>query len=236
MEWRAPVPVVYWRRAGRCGAGQIPHLHATFGLGWNFHSRRDHAGAEAYRPEERDRTQAAINFFQFVTLALTSFSSACWSPPRLDSAESARLAPTAIHCRGVVGGRAAPHASGHAGLRPLLAAPFDGKARKHHRWPRVSLRAGPCQPIVGRHIQTGGSTIWIAGYDLGGRRYARWRRGPSAGRHIMAGGGCHGRWRRFQPAALVKPLLAPHRESVAGEQWLTRWLGNWQRFDQAGLG
>ena len=29
----------------------------------------------AYRPEEKDRAQAAINFFVFATLALTSFAS-----------------------------------------------------------------------------------------------------------------------------------------------------------------
>lgn len=46
------------------------------GLGWNFiFTGATTLALKAYRPEERDRTQAAINFFQFVTLALTSFSS-----------------------------------------------------------------------------------------------------------------------------------------------------------------
>ena len=30
---------------------------------------------QAYRPEEKDRAQAAINFFVFATMALTSFAS-----------------------------------------------------------------------------------------------------------------------------------------------------------------
>lgn len=46
------------------------------GLGWNFiFTGATTLALKAYRPEERDRAQAAINFFQFMTLALTSFSS-----------------------------------------------------------------------------------------------------------------------------------------------------------------
>ncbi|MCV0438647.1 MAG: MFS transporter [Hydrogenophaga sp.] len=46
------------------------------GVGWNFLFTGSTAlSLQAYRPEEKDRAQAAINFFVFATMALTSFAS-----------------------------------------------------------------------------------------------------------------------------------------------------------------
>ncbi|CAM5221226.1 MFS family permease OS=Castellaniella defragrans OX=75697 GN=HNR28_000352 PE=4 SV=1 [Castellaniella defragrans] len=46
------------------------------GIGWNFLFTGSTALAlRAYRPEEKDRAQAAINFWVFVTMAITSFTS-----------------------------------------------------------------------------------------------------------------------------------------------------------------
>jgi MFS family permease len=46
------------------------------GVGWNFlFTGGTTLSLQAYRPEEKDRAQAAINFFVFATMALTSFAS-----------------------------------------------------------------------------------------------------------------------------------------------------------------
>ncbi len=46
------------------------------GVGWNFlFTGSTTLAVQAYRPEEKDRAQAAINFFIFATMAVTSFSS-----------------------------------------------------------------------------------------------------------------------------------------------------------------
>lgn len=46
------------------------------GVGWNFlFTGSTTLAMEAYRPEEKDKAQAAINFFVFATMALTSFAS-----------------------------------------------------------------------------------------------------------------------------------------------------------------
>jgi MFS family permease len=46
------------------------------GVGWNFlFTGSTTLSLEAYTPEEKDRAQAAINFFVFATMALTSFAS-----------------------------------------------------------------------------------------------------------------------------------------------------------------
>ncbi len=46
------------------------------GVGWNFlFTGATTLSLEAYRPEEKDRAQGALNFFMFATLALTSFAS-----------------------------------------------------------------------------------------------------------------------------------------------------------------
>ena len=46
------------------------------GVGWNFlFTGSTTLSLQAYRPEEKDRAQAAINFFVFVVMALTSFAS-----------------------------------------------------------------------------------------------------------------------------------------------------------------
>lgn len=46
------------------------------GVGWNFlFTGSTTLALQAYRPEERDRAQAAINFCVFATMALTSFAS-----------------------------------------------------------------------------------------------------------------------------------------------------------------
>jgi MFS family permease len=46
------------------------------GVGWNFlFTGSTTLALEAYRPEEKDRAQAAINFCVFATMALTSFAS-----------------------------------------------------------------------------------------------------------------------------------------------------------------
>lgn len=49
---------------------------ALLGVGWNFlFTGSTMLALQAYRPEEKDRAQAAINFFVFATMALTSFAS-----------------------------------------------------------------------------------------------------------------------------------------------------------------
>ncbi|MDI9330699.1 MAG: MFS transporter [Alphaproteobacteria bacterium] len=46
------------------------------GIGWNFlFTGSTTLSLQAYRPEERDRAQGAINFFVFATMAVSSFSS-----------------------------------------------------------------------------------------------------------------------------------------------------------------
>jgi MFS family permease len=46
------------------------------GVGWNFlFTGSTSLALKAYRPEEKDRAQGALNFFQFATLAATSFGS-----------------------------------------------------------------------------------------------------------------------------------------------------------------
>ncbi len=46
------------------------------GVGWNFlFTGSTTLSLQAYRPEERNRAQAAINFFVFATMAVTSFAS-----------------------------------------------------------------------------------------------------------------------------------------------------------------
>jgi MFS family permease len=48
----------------------------TLGLGWNFlFTASTTLAMQAYRPEEKDKAQAAINFCVFATMALTSFAS-----------------------------------------------------------------------------------------------------------------------------------------------------------------
>jgi MFS family permease len=48
----------------------------TLGVGWNFlFTGATSLAMTAYRPEEKDKAQAAINFFVFATMAITSFSS-----------------------------------------------------------------------------------------------------------------------------------------------------------------
>jgi hypothetical protein len=45
-------------------------------VGWNFvFTSSTTLALQAYRPEEKDRAQAAINFCVFATMALTSFAS-----------------------------------------------------------------------------------------------------------------------------------------------------------------
>ena len=46
------------------------------GVGWNFlFTGATTLALSAYRPEEKDRAQAAINFCVFATMAVTSFAS-----------------------------------------------------------------------------------------------------------------------------------------------------------------
>ena len=46
------------------------------GIGWNFlFTGSTTLAMEAYRPEEKDRAQSAINFWVFITMAVTSFAS-----------------------------------------------------------------------------------------------------------------------------------------------------------------
>ena len=46
------------------------------GVGWNFlFTGSTTLALQTYRPEEKDRAQAAINFFVFATMAVTSFAS-----------------------------------------------------------------------------------------------------------------------------------------------------------------
>ena len=46
------------------------------GVGWNFlFTGSTTLSLQSYRPEEKDRAQAAINFFGFATMAVTSFAS-----------------------------------------------------------------------------------------------------------------------------------------------------------------
>ena len=61
-------------------SGQELHqfLVALFllGVGWNFlFTGSTTLAMQAYRPEEKDKAQAAINFFVFATMAVTSFAS-----------------------------------------------------------------------------------------------------------------------------------------------------------------
>ncbi|WP_101047501.1 MFS transporter [Macromonas nakdongensis] len=61
-------------------SGQDLHqfLVALFllGVGWNFlFTGSTTLAMQAYRPEEKDKAQAAINFFVFATMAVTSFAS-----------------------------------------------------------------------------------------------------------------------------------------------------------------
>lgn len=61
-------------------SGQELHqfLIALFllGMGWNFlFTGSTSLAMQAYRPEEKDKAQAAINFFVFATMAVTSFAS-----------------------------------------------------------------------------------------------------------------------------------------------------------------
>ncbi|WP_246729334.1 MFS transporter, partial [Rhizobium ruizarguesonis] len=57
----------------------VQHFTAALfllGVGWNFLFTGSTALAlRAYRPEEKDRAQAAINFGVFATMVLTSFAS-----------------------------------------------------------------------------------------------------------------------------------------------------------------
>lgn len=49
---------------------------ALLGVGWNFlFTGSTTLALQAYRPEEKDRAQAAINFLVFATMAVTSFAS-----------------------------------------------------------------------------------------------------------------------------------------------------------------
>lgn len=60
------------------GVGLTQFLIALFflGVGWNFlFTGSTTLSLQAYTPEEKDRAQAAINFFVFATMALTSFAS-----------------------------------------------------------------------------------------------------------------------------------------------------------------
>ena len=46
------------------------------GVGWNFlFTGSTTLSLDAYRPEEKDRAQAAINFFVFAVMAVSSFAS-----------------------------------------------------------------------------------------------------------------------------------------------------------------
>jgi len=46
------------------------------GVGWNFlFTGSTTLSLQSYRPEEKDRAQAAINFCVFATMAVTSFAS-----------------------------------------------------------------------------------------------------------------------------------------------------------------
>lgn len=61
-------------------SGQDLHRFAIalflLGVGWNFlFTGSTTLSLDAYRPEEKDRAQAAINFFVFAVMALTSFAS-----------------------------------------------------------------------------------------------------------------------------------------------------------------
>jgi predicted MFS family arabinose efflux permease len=64
---------------GAVGRGPAPvHCIALFllGVGWNFlFTGSTTLSLRAYRPEEKDRAQAAINFCVFATMAFTSFAS-----------------------------------------------------------------------------------------------------------------------------------------------------------------
>ena len=60
------------------GVGLHQFLIALFllGVGWNFlFTGSTTLSLQSYRPEEKDRAQAAINFFVFATMAVTSFAS-----------------------------------------------------------------------------------------------------------------------------------------------------------------
>lgn len=60
------------------GVGMTHFMAALtcLGVGWNFmFTGSTTLALRAYRPEEKDRAQAAINFWVFVTMAVTSFTS-----------------------------------------------------------------------------------------------------------------------------------------------------------------
>jgi len=78
---------------------------ALLGVGWNFlFTGSTTLALTSYAPEEKDRAQAALNFFIFATLALTSFASGVlvttqgWTLLNLGS-----LVPIAIVGIGLVG-------------------------------------------------------------------------------------------------------------------------------------
>ena len=68
MRWR-------WLTIGVTLAAFLVALF-LLGVGWNFlFTGSTTLSLQAYRPEEKDRAQAAINFCVFTTMALTSFAS-----------------------------------------------------------------------------------------------------------------------------------------------------------------
>ena len=58
------------------GITQFMSALILLGIGWNFlFTGSTTLALQAYRPEEKDRAQAAINFWVFATMAVTSFAS-----------------------------------------------------------------------------------------------------------------------------------------------------------------
>ena len=58
------------------GLAQFTWALTVLGVGWNFlFTGSTTLSLQAYRPEERDRAQAAINLALFAVMALTSFAS-----------------------------------------------------------------------------------------------------------------------------------------------------------------
>ncbi len=58
------------------GMGHFMAALILLGVGWNFlFTGSTTLALRAYRPEEKDRAQGAINFWVFVTMAVTSFAS-----------------------------------------------------------------------------------------------------------------------------------------------------------------
>lgn len=75
--WMATLPVLCIVVA-LSGVDLHQFLIALFllGVGWNFlFTGSTTLALQAYRPEEKDRAQAAINFVVFAVMALTSFAS-----------------------------------------------------------------------------------------------------------------------------------------------------------------